>query len=96
MVNCAVAGSVIGMRMRPLLSSRLWPAVLPVATVGQLAPSMESKTGSAPLVLVKSACSEAVLRLMPSLGWWHVAQVRALAPSAVKKGPDSTMLPAVV
>ncbi len=64
---------------------------LPLATaagtrLGQSAPSTGAKIGSRAAVASQRLRMSPRLTLMPLPGWWQVAQLRPLLPSAAKKG----------
>ena len=81
-VNCTPAGSASAMRINPLFSIKLWPALSPVAAAGQFAPSTARNKGSLPLLAVNRACTLAALNPIPWLNWWQLLQVRAFVPRA--------------
>src|ERR1700680_1630330 len=93
MVNCALAGRGSPTRMSPFRRMRLCPAGSPCCTFGQLAPSTEANTGSAPRVSRKRRRTPAALMLNAWVAMWQEPQLRPFVPRLWKNALSGFVRP---
>jgi hypothetical protein len=96
----AVAGTGNEIRIRPLLSKRLYAAFraakVETSALGQLDPSTVRKIGSVPLVELKRVCTSSGEIVQAFDETWQLLQVRPFVPRLWKNGVVTSIGPEVL